>query len=269
MFAALAVATLLAQSDPSEWATPPQVAPRGAADAGTQAGVEAVEPEWSPPPGSRLEDPPEPVAAPKPRAPEKVIEQPAPDPRRWSWGHFALALTGAFGQSGYFAVRVEAGGVVGLSRRITGTANRAMGPTLGLAFDLLAAKIRIGACGSAGICGSRYQAGLGLRGAWSWGVIDKDGIVAPIHSVFVQAVAFASSNSVPSAPLFPGSTWGEHGVRFDVGLTTGILRGSLWPRPGGFVIGGGLYFAASLEWLIVNTEQTGRFRAGLSLGVGI
>lgn len=270
MFAALAVASLLAQSDPSEWATPPS---KPAPDAGTYAPAPGedgpgAQLEPLPPPAPGLDEPLRPVA-PRPLTADKPVDAPSPDPRRWSWGHFALALTGAFGQSGYFAVRVEAGGVVGLARRITGTPNRAMGPTLGLAFDLLAAKIRIGACGSAGICGSRYQGGLGLRGAWNWGVIDKDGVVAPIHAVFVQAVAFASSNSVPSAPLFPGSTWGEHGVRFDVGLTTGILRGSLWPRPGAFVIGGGLYFAASLEWLIVNTDQTGRFRAGLSLGVGI
>ena len=42
-----------------------------------------------------------------------------------------------------------------------------------------------------------------------------------------------------------------------------------WPKPGSFVLGGGLYFALSLETLIVNTVETGRFRFGLSLGVGL
>ena len=252
MLAALAVATMLAQSDPSEWVQPPPA-----------ARPSQVEPEQAP--AVEVEPEPPPVVAPKPPA----VDERSPEPRRWTWGHFALAVSGSFGQSGYFAVRVESGAVYGLARRMEGTLNRAMGPTVGLAADLLAAKIRIGVCGSAGICGSRYQAGLALRGAWNWGVIGNDGIVAPIHSVFLQAVGFLSSNSVPSAPLFPGSTWGEHGVRFDLGATTGILRGALWPRPGSFVIGGGLYFAVSLEWLIQYTDQSGRFRGGVSLGVGI
>lgn len=257
MFAALAVATMLAQSDPSEWVQPPatsypsQVAPDDAP---------VAEPEPEPPP---------PVVPKAPVVKPPAVDELSPEPRRWNWGHFALAVSGSFGQSGYFAVRMEGGAVYGFARRLEGTLNRAVGPTAGLAFDLLAAKIRIGVCGSAGICGSRYQAGLALRGAWNWGVIDKAGIVAPIHSVFVQAVGFLSSNSVPSAPLFPGSTWGEHGVRFDLGVTTGLLRGALWPRPGAFVIGGGLYFAVSLEWLIQHTDQSGQFRGGLSLGVGI
>jgi hypothetical protein len=177
-------------------------------------------------------------------------------------------LTGAVGHSSYFAVRIEAGAVYGWPTRMAGSPERAQGPTLGLALDLLAAKIFVTACGGAGICGSRYQGGLALRGAYNWGVIGSDGIVAPVHSVFVQAVPFLSSNSVPSAPLVPGTLWGEHGVRFDVGLTSGFLRGSTWPRPGTFVIGGGVYFALSLEWLIVNTEDTGRFRFGISAGVG-
>lgn len=257
MFAALAVATMLAQSDPSEWVQPPATS-RPSPVEPQDAPVVEVEPA-----------PPPPVVPTPPVAPQPAVDERSPEPRRWSWGHFALAVAGSFGQSGYFAVRVEGGGVYGSARRMEGTPNRAMGPTIGLAVDLLAAKIRIAVCGTAGICGSRYQAGLALRGAWSWGVIDKAGVVAPIHSVFLQAVGFLSSNSVPSAPLFPGSTWGEHGVRFDLGVTTGLLRGALWPRPGAFVIGGGLYFAVSLEWLLQYTDQSGRFRGGISLGVGI
>ena len=268
MLAALAVATLVAQSDPSEWVQPPP-SPKPAASRLAEEDQELPPPALPPEPPPPVVTPP--VATPKPPQAEAApaVETESPDPRRWTWGHFALALMGSLGQSGYFAVRVEAGGVLGWARRIEGTVNRAMGPTLGLAADLLAAKIRISVCGSAGICGSRYQAGLALRGAWNWGVIGKDGIVSPIHSVFLQAVGFLSSNSVPSAPLFPGSTWGEHGVRFDLGVTSGFLRGSTWPKPGAYVIGGGLYFAVSFEWLIVATEQTGRFRGGLSLGVGI
>lgn len=267
MLIPLAVAVVVAQSDPSEWVEPPT----------TPAPVEPVEEEpgegvrVEPKPESQPETAPTPVA-PAVKPPEPAVELPSPDPRRWTWPHFALALMGSFGDSGYFAVRLEGGAVIGFARRMQGTANRAMGPTLGIAADLLAAKIRIGVCGTAGICGSRYQGGLALRGAWNWGVIDKEGIVAPIHSLFLQAVGFLSSNSVPSAPLFPGSTWGEHGVRFDLGLTSGYLRGSTWPRPGAFVIGGGIYLALSLEWLIAVSDpdvRTGRVRFGVSLGVGI
>ena len=260
MLGALAIMLVLGQSDPSDWAPlpsrPPPEEPAPAAPA-------------LPPEGEVV-----PVApAPKPEV-AKPTEVPAvdvlsPEPRRFTWGHLGLALMGALGDTGYFAVRVEGGAVYGWPRRIAGTLNRAMGPTIAVAADLLAAKIRVRTCGSAGVCGSRYQGGLALRAAWSWGVIGNDGIVAPIHSVFLQAVGFMSSNSIASAPLAPGNVWGEHGVRFDLGATSGILRGALWPSPGSFVIGGGLYVALSLEWLIINTDETGRFRAGISLGVGI
>ncbi len=256
MLAALFIATALAQSQPEEWVAPPTMG--WAADAGEaiDAGLEPVDGGLAT--LSRAVD-----------AGTVGVDLPAPDPRRFTWGHVALAVMGAGGQSGYFAVRAEAGAIYGWPRRMAGTLNRALGVTVGLALDLLAAKLQVSLCGTAGVCGSRYQAGLALRGAWNWGVIGNDGVVAPIHELFVQAVPYLSSNSVPSAPLFPGSSWGEHGVRFDIGVTSGYLRGSTWPKPGAFVIGGGLYAALSLEWLIVNTERTGRFRGGVSLGVGI
>jgi hypothetical protein len=93
--------------------------------------------------------------------------------------------------------------------------------------------------------------------------------VIPIHELFVQAVPFVSTQNVPPAPLAPAETWGEHGVRFDLGLISGYLRGSTWPKSGGVTIGGGLYAALSLEWLAVNTIETGRFRFGISVGAGI
>ena len=274
MIAAFLIATVLTQSEPEEWVAPPALMVQP--DAGAVA-VEEPEDAEGPEEGEAGLMPPglAPVATPAAGAAdagvavEAAVELPAPDPRRFTWGHFALAVMGALGSTGYFAVRTEAGAVYGWPRRMEGTLNRAMGPTIGVALDLLAAKVRISTCGTAGVCGSRYQGGLAVRAAWNWGVIGQDGVVAPIHSVFVQGVPFLSSNSVPSAPLFPGSTWGEHGVRFDVGLTSGFLRGSTWPRPGSYVIGGGLYVALSFEWLIVHTDLTGRFRGGLSLGVGI
>lgn len=238
---------MLSQSDPSEWAPPPVPAP---------------------PPVEEEEQPAAP-AAPAAAVEKPVVDAPSPDPSRFTWGHFVLALMGAYGSTGYFAVRVEAGAVFGWPRRIEDTLNRAMGLSLALAVDLLAAKVRVRMCGTAGVCGSRYQAGLALRAAWSWGVIGDDAVVAPIHSVFLQAVGYGSSNSVPSAPLAPGSVWGEHGLRFDLGMTSGFLRGSTWPKPGAYVLGGGLYVAVSLEWMIVHAEDTGTLRAGLSLGVGI
>jgi hypothetical protein len=269
MLTAIALATVLAQSDPSEW-VPPPVTP---VDAGWVAdgGLAADAPVEEQSPGSALRTPAVGSAASADGgvAVQAEVEVPAPDPRRFTWGHLALAVMGALGSTGYFAVRIEAGAVYGWPRRMDGSLNRARGPTVGLALDLLAAKVRVTQCGTAGVCGSRYQGGLAVRGAYNWGVIGNDAVVAPIHSVFVQAVPFLSSNSVPSAPLFPGSTWGEHGVRFDVGLTSGFLRGSTWPKPGAFVIGGGLYVALSLEWLLVTTENTGTFRGGLSLGVGL
>jgi len=251
MLAALALLTVLSQSpsDPSEeWAPAPVPAP---------AAPEPQAPAPAPKPAATVTEPPK----------EDV---PAPDPRRFTWGHFALALMGTMGSTGYFAVRIEGGAMYGWPRRMAGTVNRAMGPSVSLAADLLAGKVAVPSiCQSAGLCGSRYQGGLALRGAWSWGVIGNDGVVAPIHAVFLQAVGFLSSNSVPSAPLAPASMWGEHGVRFDLGVTSGFLRGSTWPKPGSFVIGGGLYFALSLEWLIQNTPESGRFRGGVSLGIGI
>jgi hypothetical protein len=266
MLAACVICMVLSQSDPaSDWAAPPQSeapAPQpapGAAPKGVLAG-----------PGPEAPKPTAPARSDTPAIAEAPpLDVPSPDPTRFTWGHLGLTMTGAVGTTGYFGVRVEAGGVYGRPRRIAGTLNRAMGPTLGIAADLLAAKVRVRMCGTAGVCGSRYQGGLAARAAWTWGVIGSDGVVAPIHQVFFQAVAFLSSNSIPSAPLAPGNVWGEHGLRLDIGLTSGILRGSLWPRPGSFVIGGGLYLAFSFEWLLVNTEETGRFRGGVSLGLGI
>jgi hypothetical protein len=212
--------------------------------------------------------PPPPVAPlPEATAPEKP-PGPPPDPRRFTLAHLALAVTGAVGQSSYFAVRVEAGLVYGVPTRMAQN-DRARGFTFGLGVDLAAAKISVPSCGSSGICGSRYQGGLLVREAYNWGVIGQDGVVAPIHSVFLQAVPFVSSNSVPSAPLSPGESWSEDGLRVDLGFTSGFLRGSTWPKPGAFVIGGGLYFALSLEWLIITTEETGHFRFGISAGVGL
>jgi hypothetical protein len=248
-----------AQEDPgAQWAPPPQ-APKP-----------PVLPTPAPTPTPAPVPAPVPAPAAGPSRPPPAATEVLPSPRRFTLGHVALALMGAIGRSTYFAVRIEAGAVfVGWPTRMADDPERAQGPTLGLALDLLAAKISVGACGSAGICGSRYQGGLALRGAYNWGVIGGDGVVAPVHSVFAQAVPFLSSNSVPSAPLVPGSLWGEHGVRFDVGLTSGFLRGSTWPSSGTFVIGGGVYFALSLEWLIVNTDDTGRFRFAISAGVGL
>jgi hypothetical protein len=273
-------AIAMAQADPaSQWEAlpgsvrPTRPPPRTVPDAGTP------ESEWAVPASPPPELPPPPPAAPTAPAPPAAEVKaatepekppaPPPDPRRFSWGHLGLALMGAFGESSYFAVRLEGGAVYGWPVRMAGTQERARGFTLGVAFDLAAAKIGVPSCGSAGVCGSRYEGGLALRVAHNWGVIGNDGVVAPVHSVFFQAVPFLSSNNVPSAPLAPGLTWGEHGVRFDVGLTSGFLRGSTWPKPGSFVIGGGLYFALSLEWLIVNTDETGRFRFGISAGVGL
>src|SRR5262245_16993643 len=148
MLAALALLTVLSQSDPSqEWAPAPvqPVQPPAPVEKPQPAGKPAAE-----------------VAKPPPE------EVPAPDPRRFTWPHFALARTGTLGQSGYFAVRIEAGAVVGFPRRMAGTTNRAMGLSLGLAADLLAAKLSVRECGSAILCGSRYQAGVALRGAWNW-----------------------------------------------------------------------------------------------------
>jgi len=259
MLAAFVIASALAQSQPEEWVVPP----------GTTWTTDGGEPEEEEAPADAGVDAVDAGVTDAGVPPELRAELRAPDPQRFTWGHVALTVMGALGQSGYFAVRMEAGAVYGWPRRMKDSLNRAMGPTVGLALDLLAAKMQVVLCGTAGVCGSRYQGGLALRGAWNWGVIGNDAVVAPIHEVFVQVVPYLSSNSVPSAPLFPGSTWGEHGVRFDVGLASGFLRGSTWPKPGAFVIGGGLYAALSLEWLIVNTEFTGRFRGGLSLGVGI
>lgn len=266
MLAGLLVLALLAQVDPAqEWAPPPS----STTPPPPPSSAPGPDPFLPPPPPSQVE-PRLLDDEPKPPPPEaEVIETRAPDPKRFTWGHVGLALTGAFGESGYFGVRAEAGAVYGWPKRIGDTLSHAMGPTIGVALDLLAAKLRVPSCGDAGICGSRYQAGLALRAAWNWGVIGTDAVVAPVHSVFLQVVPFLSSNNVPSAPLAPGSTWGEHGVRVDLGLTSGYLRGSTWPKPGSFVLGGGLYFALSLETLIVNTVETGRFRFGLSLGVGL
>jgi hypothetical protein len=196
------------------------------------------------------------------------VVQPAPDPRRFSLEHIALALTGGLGQSSYFMARLEGGAVLGWPRRIVGSVEHARGFALGVGVDLSAGKIFVPSCGTAGMCGTRYEGGLALRVAHNWGVIGSDGVVAPVHSVFLQAVPFLSTNSVPSAPLAPGLMWGEHGVRFDMGLTSGYLRGSTWPKPGVFVPGG-LYAALSLEWLIINTDETGRFRFGVSVGIGM
>ncbi|MBL8953859.1 MAG: hypothetical protein JNK82_23990 [Myxococcaceae bacterium] len=254
MLVALVVFSVLAQSQPDEWAAPPS--------SGFTYDAGSFEDE-APDAGGF-------TAAPVDAGVRDAGEPPAPDPRRFTWGHVALGVNGMFGQSGYYAVRIEAGAVYGWPRRMRDSANRAMGLTLGVAIDLLAAKLQVSLCGSTGVCGSRYQAGLAVRAAWNWGVIGNDGVVAPIHAVFVQGVPFTSSNEVPSAPLFPASSWVEHGVRFDVGLTSGFLRGSTWPKPGAFVIGGGLYFALSLEWLLVNNPPyTGQFRGGLTLGLGI
>jgi hypothetical protein len=239
MLAGLVLLSVLSQGDPSEWA-----APQSFPDAGVPA-----------------------APAEQATAEEPEVVKPAPDPVRLTLGHFALALMGTVGESGYFAVRVEGGVVFGRPWRISD--HHAMGPSIGIAADLLAAKLRAPSCGTAGLCASRYQGGLAVRGAWNWGAIGNDGIVAPVHSVFLQAVGFLSSNVIPSAPLSPGNIWGEHGVRFDLGLISGFLRGSWWPRPGTFVLGGGLYAALSLEWLIANSPETGRFRFGLSAGVGI
>jgi hypothetical protein len=257
MLATLTALSLLGQAE--EWAPPPA----------TTTPPTPAEPAATPPEAPELPSPEAEKPATEPVQAEEPELPPPPDPRRFTVGHAGIALMGALGSSGYFAVRLEGGAVYGWPRRMPGTLDRASGPSLGVAVDLLAAKMRISECGSAGVCGSRYQAGLALRTAWNWGVIGQDGVVAPVHSLFFQTVAFLSSNSVPSAPLAPGDTWGEHGLRFDLGVTTGILRGSIWPSSKSFVLGGGLYFALSLEWMIVHSDVSGTFRAGASLGVGL
>ncbi|MBK7860349.1 MAG: hypothetical protein IPJ65_17405 [Archangiaceae bacterium] len=262
MLAGLLVWVVVTQADPvADWAAPPESAkPVSDADGGVQP-LPAREAEAAPryfrgvDAGVVTE--------------EVAVDLPSPDPGRFTWGHLGLMLAGAFGQTGYVGARAEVGAVFGWPRRMAGTVNRAMGPTVGVAADLLAAKTQVRICGGAGVCGSKYQGGLAARFAWNWGVIGTDAVVAPIHQLFFQAVGFLSHNEIPPAPLATGNVWSEHGVRFDVGVVSGILRGSVWPRPGSFVLAGGLYFALSLEWLIVNTADSGRFRGGLSLGLGL
>src|SRR5262245_45432436 len=127
MLTGLVLLSVLSQGDPSEWAAPPP-----AADAGTPA--------------------PD-AETPAPAVPEVVA--PPPDPTRFTLPHLALALMGAVGESGYFAVRVEGGIVLGLPSRMAGSEFHAMGPTFGIAADLVAAKLWVPSCDTAGLCASR------------------------------------------------------------------------------------------------------------------